>query len=140
MHFSLLTAISIFTYLNMVSAEDNSQPKSKEALPDEFKQPGVVLILSRKCKHSKKLLEFVTTNNIPHKEIFLDDDEKARDFIMKNYNSKVPWVFQDGNLVGDGYAFMNKYETEKKNLPSQTNQNMGSNLSGMDDVRIKTSE
>lgn len=140
MYFSFLTGLSIFTYLNIVLAEANNQPKTKEDLPDEFKQPGVVLIVSKKCKHSKKLIDFVTTNKIPHKEIYLDDDEKARDFIMKNYDGKIPWVFQDGNVIGDGYAFIKKFETENNIRSNQRNRNIGSNLFGFENIRIRTSE
>lgn len=135
MFFSFQTLITILTLIKIVCGLENTSQNPVPVLPEEYIQ-GVVLMVMGKCKHSKKLMDFVSKYNIPHKAVYLENDEKARDFIMKNYDGKIPWVFQDGNVIGDGYAFIEKYQKDN-NLPVTTKT---SSLIEQDKINTKTNE
>lgn len=93
--------------------------KSTLSTPSQFLKPGVVAILSKKCKHSKKLTDFLVSNNVPHTEIYLEDDSEALNYVMKEKNGKVPWVYENGQFIGDGNAFITQYIKSNNNVNKQ---------------------
>ncbi|EQB60836.1 hypothetical protein NAPIS_ORF01589 [Vairimorpha apis BRL 01] len=78
--------------------------------PSDLDSPGYVVVASKSCKHSKKLLEDLKKYNIPHKTVFMEDNLGLVQYIKENYNSKVPWLYKDGINVGDGTDFIKGLE------------------------------
>ncbi|WUR03958.1 glutaredoxin-like protein [Vairimorpha necatrix] len=82
---------------------------SSAEIPKQFLAPGIVVVLSRACHFSTELANFLRRNNFPHQEIYVEDDKEANDYIVKNCDGRVPWVYENGHKVGDGIFFMSKY-------------------------------
>ncbi|EOB13227.1 hypothetical protein NBO_100gi001 [Nosema bombycis CQ1] len=78
--------------------------------PQRLIKPGIVVLGSRKCNYTQKIIDRLTAEGKPFTIEYIDNDKELNNYIVDEHKGGIPIVFENGVYQGTGKEYLNKQD------------------------------